>query len=267
MSMQAGKRVTRSLAVLAVGVLLALSSARLASAGGFQVLIDTGKVSLTEHRLEMRASGDASKVTIRVTGESGAVLADDERTLSPPLPAGTPLTLSWVPSSDDPVARIDVRAFSRDGNQNYTVTITPWAVAIPHEEVNFKTDSAQIAESERPKLEASFAKVNEQLDKAKAIAGHPEIRVTLFILGHTDTVGDAAYNLRLSRQRAQAIARWFKQRGLRTGIAFEGFGESLPLVKTADEVDEPRNRRVDYILSVNEPTVSSGVRHSFSRLQ
>jgi outer membrane protein OmpA-like peptidoglycan-associated protein len=77
--------------------------------------------------------------------------------------------------------------------------------------------------------------------------------VRLYIAGHTDTVGDAGYNLRLSRLRAQAIARWFRQRGLRIPIGWEGFGESAPLIATADNVDEPRNRRVDYILSVDEP--------------
>jgi hypothetical protein len=54
---------------------------------------------------------------------------------------------------------------------------------------------------------------------------------------------------------------------LKIPIAFEGFGESALLVKTADEVDEPRNRRADYILSVEEPVFkSSGFRPSWSRV-
>ena len=41
-------------------------------------------------------------------------------------------------------------------------------------------------------------------------------------------------------------------------IAYEGMGESAPLVKTADEVDEPKNRRVDYILALEPPAAKSG---------
>jgi outer membrane protein OmpA-like peptidoglycan-associated protein len=163
--------------------------------------------------------------------------------------------VSWTPIREEAVARIEVFVYDTAGYYK-GVALTPWSVAVPHEEVNFKTDSADIADAEKPKLEASFTHVTE------ALAKHPEIRgVRLFIAGHTDTVGDADYNVRLSRARAQAIAKWFRQRGLRIGIGWEGFGESALLVKTADDVDEPRNRRVDYILSADEPTFKSTGAH------
>jgi outer membrane protein OmpA-like peptidoglycan-associated protein len=218
-----------------------------------QVLIDKSKVDLVEHHLEVKASRDLVKVTIKVTGESGAVLADEARDL-PPQPANAPLVVRWNPSSGETVARIEVFCYDADGYYK-GIAITPWSIVVPHEDVNFRTDSSQIDDSEKPKLEASFAKVTEALGK------HAEIRVTLYIAGHTDTVGDASYNLRLSRQRAQAIARWFRQRGLKIPIAFEGFGETALLIKTADEVDEPRNRRADYILSVDDPVLKSSDFH------
>jgi outer membrane protein OmpA-like peptidoglycan-associated protein len=59
----------------------------------------------------------------------------------------------------------------------------------------------------------------------------------------------------LSRRRAQAIAAWFLKSGLTIPVAYEGFGETALLVETKDEVDEPRNRRVDYILSVEDPVL------------
>jgi len=224
-----------------------------------QVEIDKSKVDLKEHHLELRASHDLTKVTIKVTGDSGNVLDNQSIDLGPQ-PANTPLVVRWSPIDEEPVARIEVSAYDADGSWR-TITIVPWSIAIPHEEVNFGTDSYQIDDPEKPKLEASFVKVTE------ALARHPEIRVTLFIAGHTDTVGDASYNMRLSRQRAQSIARWFRQRGLKIPLAFEGFGESALLIKTADEVDEPRNRRVDYILSVDEPVFkTSGRRPSWTRV-
>ncbi len=223
------------------------------------LVIDKSKVDLVEHHLELRASRDLARVTIKVTGDSGAVLADDSRDL-PPQPAGKPLVVGWSPSSDETAARIEVFVYDVEGYYK-GVALTPWTVAIPHEEVNFPFDSSRVEESERPKLEASFVKVTE------ALASHPQLRVTLFIAGHTDTLGEAGYNLRLSRLRAQAIAHWFRQRGLKIPVAYEGFGESALLVKTADEVDEPRNRRVDYLLSVEEPVFkASGFRPSWNRV-
>jgi hypothetical protein len=46
--------------------------------------------------------------------------------------------------------------------------------------------------------------------------------------------------------------------GLDVPIAFEGFGETSLLVPTKDEEDEPRNRRVDYILAIDPPSLKSG---------
>jgi outer membrane protein OmpA-like peptidoglycan-associated protein len=225
-----------------------------------QLVIDKAKVDLRDHHLELRASRDLAKVTVHVVGDSGAVLAHEVRELSSH-PAGTPLVVGWSPLNDEAVVRIEVFAYDVDGYFK-GIAITPWSVVIPHEDVNFKHDSSQIEERERPKLEASFARV------ADALARHTEIRgVTLFVAGHTDTVGDAGYNLGLSRRRAQAIAKWFRQRGLRIPIGYEGFGESALLVKTADQVDEPRNRRADYILSVEEPVFKvSGFHPSWARI-
>ncbi len=215
-----------------------------------EIQIDKAKVDLKEHRLEVRMNHVAAKVTIKVYDESGAVLADQEQEFTGRAPGST-LVVTWTPSSDATVARIEVFAYDEDGAYK-GIAIVPWAVSIPHEEVNFRRDSSDIDDAERPKLEASFVKVTE------AVASHKDLgRITLFIAGHTDTVGTSTYNLQLSRARAQSIATWFRRRGLKVGIAFEGFGESALLVKTADEVDEPRNRRVDYILSVDEPVMKT----------
>jgi outer membrane protein OmpA-like peptidoglycan-associated protein len=216
-----------------------------------QVQVDKAKVDLNAHRLELRMSRPAAKVTIKVQGDSGAILADETHDFSGE-PAEAPLTVTWSPSSDEPVAKIEV--FGWDVHGYYAgVRIVPWSVSIPHEEVNFKTNSAHIDDSEKDKLEKSYQLVTAALDKHKDLG-----QVVLFIVGHTDTVGTDAHNFRLSLARARSIARWFRSRGLTIPIAYEGVGETAPLVKTADEVDEPRNRRADYILSVDEPVLKTG---------
>ena len=225
-----------------------------------QIQIDKSKVDLANHRLEMRLSQPPADVEIVVTADSGEQLASDRHDFTGHA-AGSPLIVTWTPSSDAPAARIELRAHDTAGGFA-GMAIVSWSISIPHEEVVFKTDSAEIMDAERPKLEASLQLISAAVAKHKDEFGHP----TLFIAGHTDTVGGNGYNLKLSQARAQSIARWFKSHGLRIAVAYEGFGESALAVKTADNVDEPRNRRVDYILSVEEPALrATGFHPSWKR--
>jgi outer membrane protein OmpA-like peptidoglycan-associated protein len=211
-----------------------------------KVLIEKSKVDLEQHRLELKMSRNAGSVDVKVFGESGNVLAEESHDFTG-RPAGTVLTVTWRPSSDEAVAKIEV--FAHDAFGYYSgVRIVPWSLFIPHEEVTFETDSADVRGTEGPKLEATLAKIADAVEQHKDLG-----TITLYVAGHTDTVGSAEHNMELSRRRAQSIASWFRRHGIRIPIAAAGFGESAPFVKTADEVDEPKNRRVDYVLSVEEP--------------
>lgn len=65
-------------------------------------------------------------------------------------------------------------------------------------------------------------------------------------IGHTDTVGDAATNDRLSAQRAERVKGFLVEIGIPAErIHTAGRGERELLVSTADNVEEPRNRRVE----------------------
>lgn len=69
------------------------------------------------------------------------------------------------------------------------------------------------------------------------------------VIGHTDTVGRAEVNARLSAERAQSVANLLRQAGLKlTALVVEGHGETNLLVPTPDDTDEPRNRRVEVVL-------------------
>lgn len=242
---------------------LSLSAPASAAPAPLRVQVEKSKVDLKQHRLEVKMSNPAGKVQIKVVGESGGTLAEEEHDFTG-RPGGTPLIVTWSPSSDEGVATIDVKAIDAKGSW-VGVQISPWFVAIPHEDVNFKTDQSTIEESETPKLEAAFAKLNEVLAK-DAAHGRQHPGITLFIAGHTDTVGNAAYNLKLSQARARSIAAWFRSRGVKMPIAFEGFGETAPAVKTADNVDEAKNRRVDYILSDDPPRYTSAFTPAWKRV-
>ena len=208
--------------------------------------------ALDEHRMGIRMSRPPGKIEISVTNENGIVIAEHEHDFSG-RSAGASLVVSWDQPRDKPIGSIVLRMYDRDGqyvHQEYSA----WYVPIPHEDVNFRTDSAEIEAPEIPKLEEAFAKVQEILSKDKA---REHKKLTLYVAGHTDTVGSAGYNRGLSQTRAQSLARWFRQRGVHIPIAFEGFGETALLVQTPDETDEPRNRRADYIIADEPPPVKS----------
>ena len=74
-----------------------------------------------------------------------------------------------------------------------------------------------------------------------ASAGHAT-KVT--VVGHTDTSGSAAYNVRLSERRAKAVADALVGMGVaQSTMSVDWKGKTQPAVATGDGVKEPLNRR------------------------
>ena len=87
---------------------------------------------------------------------------------------------------------------------------------------------------------ASQQVMNEALIAAQTRSGSD-----IVVTGHTDTKGALEQNDMLSRRRAQQVVQLFVERQFPSKrIEAVGRGEREPAVPTADEVDEPRNRRV-----------------------
>jgi OmpA-OmpF porin, OOP family len=93
----------------------------------------------------------------------------------------------------------------------------------------------------------SFVELNKLL---KIMREHPNMVIE--ILGHTDNVGDDAYNLDLSRRRAASVASFLTENKVSTKrLRSKGWGESKPIA--TNETDEGRhfNRRVEFqIISI-----------------
>lgn len=71
----------------------------------------------------------------------------------------------------------------------------------------------------------------------------------LIVVGHTDRVGSVAANDQLAGKRANSVREQLIKRGIEAeNIHASGRGEREPLVATADEVAEPRNRRVEILV-------------------
>ena len=106
---------TRAALAIFLVVMGAAGTASAAGAAALKVMVDKAKVDHKAHRLEVKMSRPAGKVKITVYGESNAVLADDEQDFSGRA-GGTPLIVTWTPSSDEPVGKIELRAYDAQGN-------------------------------------------------------------------------------------------------------------------------------------------------------
>jgi len=68
--------------------------------------------------------------------------------------------------------------------------------------------------------------------------------VSIVVTGHTDTVGSAKYNQKLSERRAGVVKRALVNQGINPrAITAEGRGETILMVQTGDREMEARNRR------------------------
>lgn len=100
--------------------------------------------------------------------------------------------------------------------------------------VFFDFDKAELKTESKPDLNRAieFMKQN------------PSLRVE--IAGHTDSVGVAGYNTKLSQDRAEAVRRYFSDGGVAPGrIQARGYGEEQPLADNGTEEGRARNRRVE----------------------
>ncbi len=128
-------------------------------------------------------------------------------------------------------------------------------------EVRFATNSAKLAGD---RTEATLEAL------AAFLLEHPEVEI--HIEGHTDSRGSEAYNLDLSRRRAESVADFLADQGVeRDRMTFEGYGESRPKVEEPDECrdrteatapawcDErvwSQNRRTEFHVTAGRETIA-----------
>ena len=83
---------------------------------------------------------------------------------------------------------------------------------------------------------------------AEQLLRYPTVHV--LVVGHTDNVGSADYNKKLSLRRAQAVARYLVSRGVDAArLRYTGKGEAEPRASNATPEGRALNRRVEFIVT------------------
>ncbi|MEN6623200.1 MAG: OmpA family protein [Smithella sp.] len=116
------------------------------------------------------------------------------------------------------------------------------------------------AQAEPEILEKGRTTLNVQFDTGKAIIkkssykdidklvdvmkNYPDLNVT--IEGHTDNVGKAAGNKKLSQKRADAVKAYMVKQGIDTKrVTAKGYGSEKPIASNATKAGKAKNRRVE----------------------
>ena len=106
--------------------------------------------------------------------------------------------------------------------------------------VNFRSGTAIIPESSK-QLISTVDSIIKKLDAEKIV-----------VQGHTDSVGSAKVNEKLSKKRASAVANYLFSLKGGYKITYAGFGESHPIASNETAAGRATNRRVDLVLSVKQ---------------
>lgn len=132
----------------------------------------------------------------------------------------------------------------KSGEVIVTAPLTPVEVIITDKEVLlnpvfFDFDKSNITEQG----------ANELNKLVTVMKNHPTM--VIFVKSHTDSKGSAAYNLRLSEQRAQATVQYLISKGVeKERISGKGFGNTEPKINCTNCTEEQhaQNRRSEFII-------------------
>ena len=136
----------------------------------------------------------------------------------------------------------DLRGFSRAQTellraQGFVETAEGWELSI-EDRLLFDHDSAEV----RPAMHQTIGRVASGLQRVGIRSARVE--------GHTDDTGAPAYNLRLSEQRASAVAAVMQGAGMdAANLALRGWGETRPIADNGSETGRAQNRRVVIIVT------------------
>ena len=110
--------------------------------------------------------------------------------------------------------------------------------------VNFAFNSADLTATAKTNLDAV----------ADVFLEFPD--TDLLIEGHTDSVGDAGYNMDLSRRRAQAVADYLQSKGVAASrFTVKALAETSPRFDNSTKEGQAKNRRVEVGVAANEQMI------------
>jgi len=101
--------------------------------------------------------------------------------------------------------------------------------------IYFQTGKAEIKDKSKPKLDEAIS----------ILKKYPDLR--LEVVGHTDNVGKRAYNVELSKQRADAVRDYLVSNGVDSSrLETRGAGPDEPVADNGTKTGRSKNRRIEF---------------------
>lgn len=139
-----------------------------------------------------------------------------------------------IASPENPIIFKNVRA-AAGGNMNMVGKKFTESKIVTHG-ITFDVDKATI----KPESMGTLNMV------VQVMKSNPDIKFE--IDGHTDNTGDAAHNMTLSRQRADAVKTQLVSMGIDASrLTAKGFGDTKPIADNSTPEGRANNRRVEFI--------------------
>ena len=111
------------------------------------------------------------------------------------------------------------------------------STALEFKKVAFATGSSELIATSREELDIL----------ASILKEYPDVKIE--ISGHTDNVGDAAKNQKLSEERAKAVYDYLVEQGVNAeSLNYKGYGDTKPKAHNATDSGKAQNRRTDFTI-------------------
>ena len=135
---------------------------------------------------------------------------------------------------------VDTNLQVREGVNALNIRLRPLRVgeSVRLENVMFRQSTAVLMEESNAALDevVSLMKENPQME--------------ILLTGHTDNQGNSKANIKLSRERVEAVENYLISRGISEDrIEGKGYGPTRPVASNASEETRKLNRRVEFIIT------------------
>ncbi len=131
---------------------------------------------------------------------------------------------------EDNMSSIDPEAIKRQAQQDFLTALS----AVDTSQVAFEPGSVSLTEQSKTSL----------AQLVQLLRAYPQYRIR--VAGHTDNTGRPEVNLRISKQRAQAVANYLLQRSVgRDQVIAQGYGATRPIASNEAAAGRARNRRIE----------------------
>ena len=148
-----------------------------------------------------------------------------------------PLPKNSENASDDSAGQKNLREVGQIEESMLTKEKLEIGTAITLSNIFFKTNKWEL-----------LPKSSTELDElAEIMVREPDMEIQ--IRGHTDDTGSPEENLKLSENRAKAVAEYLKTNGISVQrINYKGYGSSEPVANNETEEGKQKNRRVEFLI-------------------